>query len=136
DPIAIAGKARNYGLHTEASHRFERGVDWQLPRQAMERLTALVVEPVGGEPGPVIEAVAETQRPTPVSIRLRNERVSQMRGLQISEEEIEGYLRGLERGVVRAGAGEWQVEVPSHRLDITLEIDLIEELARLYGYNR
>lgn len=136
DPIAIAGKARNYGLHTDASHRFERGVDWQLPRQAMERLTALVLETVGGEPGPVVEAVAETQLPTPVSIRLRNERVSQMLGLQISEEEIEGYLRGLELGVVRAGAGEWQVEVPSHRFDITLEIDLIEELARLYGYNR
>ncbi|NLY59719.1 MAG: phenylalanine--tRNA ligase subunit beta, partial [Gammaproteobacteria bacterium] len=136
DHIAIAGKARNYGLHTDASHRYERGVDWQLQRQAMERLTALILEIVGGEPGPVIEALDEQHLPKPVTVQLRKERVSQMLGLDIPDADIEVYLQGLELGVVASGAGEWQVSVPSHRFDISLEIDLIEELARLYGYNR
>ncbi len=136
DPIAIAGKARNYGLHTDASHRYERGVDWQLQRQAIERLTALILDVVGGEPGPVIEALDDQNLPKPVTIRLRNERVAQMLGLEIADADIERYLRGLELAVVASGEGEWQVSVPSHRFDISLEIDLIEELARLYGYNR
>lgn len=136
DHIAIAGKARNYGLHTDASHRYERGVDWQLQRQAMERLTALILEIVGGEPGPVIEALDEQHLPKPVTVQLRKERVSQMLGLDIPDADIEVYLQGLELGVAASGAGEWQVSVPSHRFDISLEIDLIEELARLYGYNR
>lgn len=136
DNIAIAGKARNYGLHTDASHRYERGVDWQLQRTAIERATALIVEIVGGEPGPVTEAVDEQRLPQLASIILRNERVSQMLGLEIAPAEIEAYLRGLELGVVAEGDGVWRVDVPSHRFDITLEIDLIEELARLYGYNR
>lgn len=135
DNIAIAGKARNYGLHTDASHRYERGVDWQLQRTAMERATALILEVVGGEPGPVIEAVNEQYLPTAPSILLRNERVSQMLGVEIAPTEIEGYLRGLELSVVAEGEGAWRVGVPSHRFDITLEVDLIEELARLYGYN-
>ena len=136
DHIAIAGKARNYGLHTDASHRYERGVDWQLQREAMERLTALILQVVGGEPGPVIEAKDQQHLPKPVTIRLRSERVTQMLGLTISNAEVEGYLRGLELSVEATGEGEWQVSVPSHRFDISLEIDLIEELARLYGYNR
>lgn len=136
DHIAIAGKARNYGLHTDASHRYERGVDWQLQREAMERLTALILEVVGGEPGPIVEALEAQHLPRPVTIRLRNERVTQMLGLTIPAAEVEGYLRGLELSVEAVGDGEWQVSVPSHRFDISLEIDLIEELARLYGYNR
>jgi len=135
DQIAIAGKARNYGLHTDASHRYERGVDWQLQREAAERATALLLEIVGGEPGPIIEAVDAAHLPKPVRITLRSERVSQMLGLDIPAADIEAYLRGLELKVAASGAGEWQVDVPSHRFDITLEIDLIEELARLYGYN-
>ncbi|GGI95933.1 phenylalanine--tRNA ligase subunit beta [Halopseudomonas pertucinogena] len=136
DHIAIAGKARNYGLHTDASHRYERGVDWQLQREAMERLTALILEVVGGEPGPIVEALDGQHLPKPVTIRLRNDRVTQMLGLTIPAAEVEGYLRGLELSVEAVGEGEWQVSVPSHRFDISLEIDLIEELARLYGYNR
>lgn len=136
DHIAIAGKARNYGLHTDASHRYERGVDWQLQRQAMERLTALIVQVVGGEPGPLIEALDEQHLPKPVTIALRNDRISQMLGLEIPAADIEVYLRGLGLGVESRAAGEWQISVPSHRFDISLEIDLIEELARLYGYDR
>ena len=135
DNIAIAGKARNYGLHTDASHRYERGVDWQLQREATERATALLLEIVGGEAGPVVESVEQAHLPKPSSIVLRNERVTQMLGLEIAPAEVEAYLRGLELTVTASGEGEWQVDVPSHRFDIALEIDLIEELARLYGYN-
>ncbi|WPC03416.1 phenylalanine--tRNA ligase subunit beta [Pseudomonas benzenivorans] len=136
DTIAIAGKARSYGLHTDSSHRFERGVDWQLARDAMERATALLLEVVGGEAGPIIEQVAPTQLPSVAPITLRAERVEQMLGLKMDEAEIERLLVALGLGVSASGAGQWQVEVPSHRFDLSLEVDLIEELGRLYGYNR
>lgn len=136
DQIAVAGKARSYGLHTDASHRYERGVDWRLAREAMERATGLLLEITGGEPGPVIEAVSEQHLPNIAPITLRAERVSQMLGMQMSAVEVEGLLVGLGLGVSAQGEGQWLVEVPSHRFDISLEVDLIEELARLYGYNR
>ncbi|WPP01641.1 phenylalanine--tRNA ligase subunit beta [Pseudomonas sp. HR96] len=136
DQIAVAGKARSYGLHTDASHRYERGVDWRLAREAMERATGLLLEITGGEPGPVIEVVSEQHLPNIAPIILRAERVSQMLGMQMSAVEVEGLLVGLGLGVTAQGQGQWLVEVPSHRFDISLEVDLIEELARLYGYNR
>ena len=136
DTIAIAGKARGYSLHTDSSHRFERGVDWQLQREAMERATALILEIVGGEPGPVVEAVEQGALPTLKQITLRNERITQMLGMQMSEADVVGYLKGLGLGVSAQAEGQWQVDVPSHRFDISIEVDLIEELARLYGYNR
>lgn len=136
DTIAIAGKARGYSLHTDSSHRFERGVDWQLQREAMERATALILDIVGGEPGPVIEAVEQGALPTLKQITLRNERITQMLGMQMSEADVVGYLKGLGLGVSAQADGQWQVDVPSHRFDISIEVDLIEELARLYGYNR
>ena len=135
DTIALAGKARSYGLHTDSSHRFERGVDSQLAREAMERATALLLEIVGGEAGPIIEAVDEAQLPNVAPISLRAERVEQMLGLKLDDELIVKLLGALGLGV-EGGAGQWQVKVPSHRFDISLEVDLIEELARLYGYNR
>ena len=136
EPISVAGKARSYGLHTDASHRFERGVDWKLAREAMERATGLLLEITGGEPGPIVESVSEQHLPSIAPITLRAERVSQMLGLEIDPVEIERLLSGLGLGVSSSGAGQWTVEVPSHRFDISLEVDLIEELARLYGYNR
>lgn len=136
DCIAIAGKARSYGLHTDSSHRFERGVDWQLAREAMERATALLLEIVGGEAGPIIEAVDQAQLPSVAAVTLRAERIEQMLGLKMDAAEIVRLLSGLGLGVSATGEGQWQVEVPSHRFDISLEVDLIEELARLYGYNR
>ncbi len=135
DTIALAGKARSYGLHTDSSHRFERGVDSQLAREAMERATALLLEIVGGEAGPIIEAVDEAQLPNVAPISLRAERVEQMLGLKLDDALIVKLLGALGLGV-EGGAGQWQVKVPSHRFDISLEVDLIEELARLYGYNR
>ncbi|MDU8358034.1 phenylalanine--tRNA ligase subunit beta [Pseudomonas syringae group sp. J309-1] len=136
DQIAVAGKARSYGLHTDASHRYERGVDWQLARKAMERATGLLLEITGGEAGPVIEAVSEKDLPSIAPVTLRAERIEQMLGLKMDPVEIEGLLTGLGLTVSAAAAGQWRVEVPSHRFDISLEVDLIEELARLYGYNR
>ncbi|MBS7662910.1 phenylalanine--tRNA ligase subunit beta [Pseudomonas lalucatii] len=136
DTIAIAGKARSYGLHTDSSHRFERGVDWQLAREAMERATALLLEIVGGEAGPIIEQVAPTQLPNVAPVTLRAERVEQMLGLKMDDAEIERLLTALGLGVSANGAGQWRIEVPSHRFDVSLEVDLIEELGRLYGYNR
>ncbi|MFB4367536.1 MULTISPECIES: phenylalanine--tRNA ligase subunit beta [unclassified Pseudomonas] len=135
DTIAVAGKARSYGLHTDSSHRFERGVDSQLAREAMERATALLLEIVGGEAGPIIEVVDPAQLPNVAPISLRAERVEQMLGLKLDDELIVKLLGALGLSV-EGGAGQWQVKVPSHRFDISLEVDLIEELARLYGYNR
>jgi len=136
DQIAVAGKARSYGLHTDASHRYERGVDWQLAREAMERATGLLLEITGGEAGPIIETVSQAHLPSVAPVTLRAERVTQMLGLELESSEIERLLTGLGLGVTASGAGQWTVEVPSHRFDISLEVDLIEELARLYGYNR
>ncbi|WP_339485570.1 phenylalanine--tRNA ligase subunit beta [Pseudomonas sp. EL_65y_Pfl2_R95] len=136
DTIAIAGKARSYGLHTDSSHRFERGVDSQLAREAMERATALLLEIVGGEPGPIIEVASQADLPNVAPVILRAERIEQMLGLKMDDAEVVALLSGLGLGVSAEGAGQWQVAVPSHRFDISLEVDLIEELARLYGYNR
>ena len=135
EPISVAGKARSYGLHTDASHRYERGVDSQLAREAMERATGLLLDIVGGEAGPIIETVSPEHLPNIAPVTLRAERITQMLGMEMDSAEVEQLLNGL--GLKTSGeAGQWQVEVPSHRFDISLEVDLIEELARLYGYNR
>ncbi|HLV16500.1 MAG TPA: phenylalanine--tRNA ligase subunit beta [Pseudomonas sp.] len=136
DPIALAGKARNYGLHTDASHRFERGVDFELARQAMERATALLLEIVGGEAGPIVEAVSQADLPTREAVTLRSERITQMLGLELEADLVERLLGALGLGVTARGEGVWEVTIPSHRFDISLEVDLIEELGRLYGYDR
>ncbi|PZP07370.1 MAG: phenylalanine--tRNA ligase subunit beta [Pseudomonas protegens] len=136
DQIAVAGKARSYGLHTDASHRYERGVDWQLAREAMERATGLLLEITGGDAGPIIETLSEQHLPSVAPVTLRAERITQMLGMEIDGLEVERLLSALGLTVTADGAGQWRVEVPSHRFDISLEVDLIEELARLYGYNR
>ncbi|MBC3494234.1 phenylalanine--tRNA ligase subunit beta [Pseudomonas taiwanensis] len=135
EPISVAGKARSYGLHTDASHRYERGVDSQLAREAIERATALVLEIVGGEAGPVVEAASEQHLPNIAPITLRADRITQMLGMEMDPAQVEQLLNALELTTTRSGEGEWTVNVPSHRFDISLEVDLIEELARLYGYN-
>lgn len=136
DQIVVAGKARSYGLHTDASHRYERGVDWKLAREAMERATGLLLEITGGEAGPIVETVNEQYLPSVARITLRAARISQMLGMEMDSVEIERLLGALGLTITADGTGQWRVEVPSHRFDISLEVDLIEELARLYGYNR
>lgn len=136
DQVAVAGKARSYGLHTDASHRYERGVDWQLAREAMERATGLLLDITGGEAGPVIETVSEQHLPSVEPIVLRAERIEQMLGMKMDAAEVERLLTALGLTVSSHASEQWHVVVPSHRFDIALEVDLIEELARLYGYNR
>ncbi|MEB8055901.1 phenylalanine--tRNA ligase subunit beta [Pseudomonas fulva] len=135
EPISVAGKARSYGLHTDASHRYERGVDSQLAREAMERATALLLEVVGGEAGPIVEAFSEQHLPRIAPVTLRADRIAQMLGMEMDPSQVEQLLNNLGLATQADGAGQWTVNVPSHRFDISLEVDLIEELARLYGYN-
>ena len=136
DTIALAGKARSYGLHTDASHRYERGVDSQLACQALERATGLLLAIVGGEAGPIVEVVSESNLPKVTPVTLRTERITQMLGLEMDGTEVVRLLTSLGLAVTEEAEGRWQVSVPSHRFDIGLEVDLIEELGRLYGYDR
>jgi phenylalanyl-tRNA synthetase beta chain len=140
NPIAIAGKARNYGLHTDSSHRFERGVDFELQRTAIERATALLLEIVGGEAGPVVEKISEAELPTCAEIVLVESHIEKMLGLTIEASEVEEILTRLGMQLsphndAKVGNG-WKVIAPSYRFDMAIEADLIEELARIYGYNR
>jgi phenylalanyl-tRNA synthetase beta chain len=136
-PAAIAGRARRLGLQTDSSMRFERGVDPTLQARAMERATALILEIAGGVAGPVVEAVSESHLPARAPIRLRGRRVSGLLGIAVADAEIEGGLGRLGMRVKPAsGAGEWSVTPPSFRFDIALEADLIEEIARVRGYDQ
>ena len=132
-PRAVAGRARSYGLHTESSHRFERGVDPTLQRRALERATALLLEIAGGQAGPVIEAGAAAT--PPASITLRAQRLQQVLGLSLPSDTVTQLLTRLAMQV-NASADGWRVIPPAYRFDIALEVDLIEEVARLYGYQR
>lgn len=133
-PIPVSECARRYGLHTDSSHRFERGVDPQLQRRAMERATALLLDIVGGQPGPVIEVVDQTTLPTVPTIELRASRIQRLLGQSLEAGEVSDILTRL--GMQIESNGEtWQVCPPSFRFDIALEADLIEELARVHGYN-
>ncbi len=134
-PERLAGKARGYGLHTDSSHRFERGVDFELQRRAMERATQLLLEIVGGEAGPVTEVLSEADLPERPNVTLRAARIEKMLGFDLDPAEVERILTGLGLGVTSTADG-WDCSVPSWRFDITLEADLLEELARVYGYNR
>ena len=135
DPILLAGKARHYGLHTDASHRFERGVDTALAREAMERATALLMEIVGGEPGEIVEAVSGEHLPKEAVIDLREKRISDVLGVAIDRTHIEEILGRLGLHIDKLLKHGWRVRVPSFRPDLTIEVDLIEEVGRVYGYN-
>ena len=136
NPISIAGRARSYGLHTDSSHRFERGVDWQLQTKAINRATELLLDIVGGEAGPVTESVNADELPSDRQVYLRQSKVNSMLAFEMPAAEIEEILTRLGLGVEKTSTeGEWHIEVPSYRFDIAIEVDLIEELARVYGYN-
>ncbi len=132
-PLAIAGKARSYGLHTDSSHRFERGVDWQLQRTAMERATALALEIVGGEAGPINEVVSEADLPKLTPIGLRRERIGRVLGIEIDDATVVDILERLGMQLTTTDDG-WSVVAPSARFDMSIEVDLIEEIGRIYGY--
>ena len=133
-PLAIAGKARQYGLHTDASHRYERGVDPQLQHTAMERATSLLLQICGGEAGPVVEAVSEQHLPKAAVISLTEAKLARILGISISKADVTAIFSRLGLVVAETGDG-WQVTVPGYRFDISIAEDLIEEVARVYGYN-
>lgn len=133
-PEKLLGRARSYGLHTDSSHRFERGVNPYLQRKAIERATALLLDIVGGKAGPISEKIEGEKLPQKRVIILRSKRVATILGITIPDAEIVDILQRLGM-VVEEVANGWRVTVPSYRFDIKLEIDLIEEIARIYGYN-
>jgi len=134
-PEAIAGKARSYGLHTDASHRFERGADFAMQAEVIERATGLLLEFCGGEAGPLVDAVDPDRLPRRAPVRLRRGRIARILGFAMEDAEVERILEGLGMAVRATGDG-WEADVPSWRGDIGIEADLLEELARVYGYNR
>ncbi|MRR49925.1 MAG: phenylalanine--tRNA ligase subunit beta [Rhodocyclaceae bacterium] len=137
-PEAIAGKARALGFSSDASYRYERGVDFALQRGAIERATQLIIDICGGRPGPVVEAVVNDRLPQRNPVTLRTARAAKVLGISFSANEIEGLLKRLgfpfeskDQGTDAA----FIVTPPSYRFDIAIEEDLIEELARLHGYD-
>jgi phenylalanyl-tRNA synthetase beta chain len=137
-PTAIAGKARALGFSSDASHRYERGVDFELQRRAIERATQLIVDICGGKPGPVTEAVSAKHLPARLPVRLRSARAVKVLGIPLSADQIGKLLAGLGTKIERQGEGDqvsFIVTPPSHRFDMEIEEDLIEEIARIYGYD-
>jgi len=134
-PDAIMGKARQYGLHTDASHRYERGVDPQLQHMAMERATQLLLDIVGGEAGPVIEAVDTAFVPKNRPVSLRHSRLTKVLGIEIADATVTDIFNRL-GFTVSFEDQVWHISVPPYRFDISIEEDLIEEVARVYGYNQ
>jgi phenylalanyl-tRNA synthetase beta chain len=132
-PGAVAGRARRLGLFTDAAQRFERGVDPGLPAAAIERASALLLEIVGGEPGPVhIERLPVAAAGAQVA--LRRDRLARLLGTQVPDEEARGVLAAICDRVEETADG-WRVEAPAHRFDMRIEADLIEEIARLRGFD-
>jgi phenylalanyl-tRNA synthetase beta chain len=155
DPATVRSMAKRHGMHTDASHRFERGADWGITPLACDRVAELILQSAGGEPhGEQIDAVAREVERAP--ILLHSSEVKRNLGINIAQEEIEQILRRLGFDLTRAEkagpstrakalgrddtsagqAGDFSVQVPTWRLDVERQIDLLEELARIYGYNR
>lgn len=133
-PAAIIGRSRKLGLHTDAAHRFERGVDPELPRIAIERATRLILDIAGGKPGPVREAVLAEHLPQPQPVLLRRARLARVLGTQVADAEVARILTALGLAVEAVAEG-WQVTPPARRFDLAIEEDLIEEIARIHGYD-
>jgi len=133
-PDAIAGKARSYGLHTDASLRFERGVDFGGTLAAMERATALLQEIAGGDAGPVAIAVNEDQLPAREAVTLRRHKLDSLLGISIPDATVEKMFAALGMEAKSTDNG-WQVTPPTARFDIEIEEDLVEEVVRLHGYD-
>jgi phenylalanyl-tRNA synthetase beta chain len=131
-PDAIAGKARRFGLATDSSFRFERGVDFAATRQALERATQLLLEICGGNAGAISEV--RGQLPARVAIALRRSRIARVLGIALDNNQIATLLKRLQFDFV-ANGDDYRVSPPSFRFDLSIEADLIEELARLYGYD-
>jgi phenylalanyl-tRNA synthetase beta chain len=133
-PLAIAGKARHFGLHTDSSHRFERGVDFELQHRAIERATQLILDICGGNAGEITNISSQADLPKREPIVLREAKLTQILGMAFEAQAVNDILTRL--GLhVSAQADGWKVIPPSFRFDIAIEADLIEEIARIHGYN-
>lgn len=133
-PDAIAGKARALGFSSDASYRYERGVDFELQRRAIERASQLIIDICGGRPGPVVEAVAPEHLPRRMPVKLRIARATRVLGIDLGAAQIEKLVAGMGFAYTRDG-DTLTVTPPSYRFDIEIEEDLIEEIARLHGYD-
>jgi phenylalanyl-tRNA synthetase beta chain len=133
DPDDVAGRGRRYGLITDASQRFERGVDPELQERAIERATQLLLASAGGKAGPLVVTRASRNYPAPAPIRLRHARVEHVLGAKIDASIVQSLLERLGM-MVSGSAGQWQVTPPTWRFDLRIEEDLIEEVARLHGF--
>ncbi|MFV9615716.1 MAG: phenylalanine--tRNA ligase subunit beta [Gammaproteobacteria bacterium] len=134
-PEIIAGKARGYGLHTDSSHRFERGVDTQLQVRAIERATELIGEICGGDVAPVLEHKTSSHPAEAVPIQVRSNQIKRVLGIELSDDEVTDIFQRLGMEVEMHPDGGWLVKSPSFRFDIQIEADLLEEVVRIYGYN-
>ena len=134
EPRHVAGDARRFGLHTDASHRFERGVDPTQQSRAIEHATRLLLDIVGGEPGPVIETCTEEHMPKRPQVSLRRSRLLRVLGTEIDDERVCDIFKRLELGVSSTDDG-FTVVAPGFRFDIQIEADLVEEVARIVGYD-
>ncbi|WP_346208793.1 phenylalanine--tRNA ligase subunit beta [Aeromonas salmonicida] len=137
-PLSITGRARAYGLHTDSSHRFERGVDPELQAKVMDRATRLLLDicggECGGEAGPVIEVKSDAHLPKAAPIKLRRTKLDKVIGISVADAQVVEILTRLGMQVTVDADG-WTALAPSWRFDIAIEEDLIEEVARIYGYN-
>ena len=133
-PTAISGRARKLGMHTDASHRFERGVDPELPRRALERATQLIVEFGGGSAGSITEATLPQFLAQPTAVPLRRTRLRRVLGIDVADSEVLRILSALDMRVETTAEG-WRATPPTRRFDIAIEEDLIEEVARVRGYD-
>jgi phenylalanyl-tRNA synthetase beta chain len=132
-PAAIQGRSRRYNFSSDASHRFERGVDFANNVEGIERATRLILDICGGEPGPTVDKVARLPKRKPV--RLRAARAQKVIGIALAAKEIGSVFKRL--GFAFSLKGEvFTVTPPSYRFDIEIEEDLIEEVARLHGFER
>lgn len=134
NPLSITGRARRQGLHTDASHRYERGVDPALQAKAMERATRLLLDICGGHAGPVIDVTNEAALPKRATITLRREKLDRLIGHHVADAQVTDILERLGCKVSFAN-NTWQAVAPSWRFDMEIEEDLVEEVARVYGYN-
>ncbi len=132
-PSALAGRARRLGMHTDAAHRFERGVDPLSPRRALERATRLILDIAGGRAGTIVEAFAQADLPVRAPIRLRRARIARVLGIGIADADVERILTALGLALATDAEG-WTATPPTWRFDLAIEEDLIEELARIHGY--
>jgi len=134
-PSIIMGKARQYGLHTDSSHRFERGVDPELQERALDRAMELIVAICGGKPGPYSQYSQSSAVPQQKPIPLRQTQLNKILGLALDPTIIQDMLHRLGMQVEDDSQDGWLIKPPSYRFDIAIEADLIEEIARIHGYN-